>query len=288
MSKLPPPRFQPKPPYSFSGLSLFNQCQLRYWFRYVAGLEERKGKAAAFGTKMHDNVERGIRKLRGKPWDSQTFRFECIAGLNVNERMQQAIAAISRWLGPMWPYIGHAVAPEYRFGIDAQGRSVDYDSPSALVRGIIDLLCMTFPVVVDWKSGEGRHMQMRQMETYALGYRVTFPDVHPQLPVLCAFFLPEANSQIVVQPISQQAMVSAWAWISQTAAEIAGKNWQDPNDWKLSPGSHCRWCAGRSECPAVRGIPVDTSDARTDVPIGEADFSSILRNFNPGELTNEM
>jgi len=43
---------------SFSGLSLFQQCPLRFYFRYVAGLpEEMVGSSLVFGSAMHSALE---------------------------------------------------------------------------------------------------------------------------------------------------------------------------------------------------------------------------------------
>jgi putative RecB family exonuclease len=64
-----PPPAESKPPQhrdyiSFSAIRLYQQCPLRYYFRYVAGLpEETVGASLVFGSAIHRAVERHFRQL---------------------------------------------------------------------------------------------------------------------------------------------------------------------------------------------------------------------------------
>lgn len=64
----PPPQVKPKPNerdyISFSAIRQYQQCPLRYFFRYIAGLpEETVSASLVFGSAIHHAVEHHFRRL---------------------------------------------------------------------------------------------------------------------------------------------------------------------------------------------------------------------------------
>ena len=143
--------------YSYSAVKLYEQCPARYKFSRIDKLQEPSGEAATRGTMMHSEIESIIK-----------------GGLlmTAHRELIYLLPQLVRWKD-------ENAFSELKFSIDADWNVVEYSSPPAWFRGVIDLYIEDGDVatVLDFKTGKERDYS-DQVTVYAAVILATMPHIN--------------------------------------------------------------------------------------------------------------
>ena len=144
----------PFPTWSYSKLSLYEQCPAKYKFRYVDKLSTPKGAAASRGTMIHEGVEAFLLgKAETIPREAADF-WDIIKEVKKHKpKIEHKIGFCQNWKAVAWE--------------DAWGRSV-IDAGYKVGKEAI---------VPEWKSGKIYEDHADQRRLYATLAYLVWPDI---------------------------------------------------------------------------------------------------------------
>lgn len=147
-------------PYSYSKLSVFEGCPLRFKFQYIDKIkQEFRSEALVKGSNVHEILENfGTKKIENTEADQIVRKF-----------VKSEVA--SKYLRPLCRK--EKSVREISIGLDTNLEPCEYKSKNALYRGKIDFICVIDNALnlCDYKTGkykEESYQDYRQLIFYAL------------------------------------------------------------------------------------------------------------------------
>lgn len=206
---------------SFSKYSTWEKCAAKYKFRYVDKLEEPKGDAMSRGSEVHSTVEAYL--------------------LGQTEMMHPDIHS---YYGQFMFNLRNAnVKVETKIAVDRDWKIVDWDSPDAHIRSVIDAhvppredgRVLTF----EWKTGKMYPEHYNQRELYAVKLKCMYPTAE-WIEVTGVYFDLRKNSSPYLHPAYyQEPKVELW--------DARFNKLLRDEEFIPNPSYACRWCHFRKD-----------------------------------------
>lgn len=145
--------------WSYSSLSLFQQCPRKYHrLRVVKDIKEGTTEALTYGKEAHKAAEEYVRD--GKPIPPQ-------------------FSYMQKYLDPLIALPGEKLC-EYEMGLTYELKPCGFKAPDVWWRGIADLLIIDGPKarLIDYKTGKSsQYADVKQLELLSLATFKHFPEV---------------------------------------------------------------------------------------------------------------
>jgi putative RecB family exonuclease len=247
--------------YSHSRLSTFEQCPLKFKFRYIDKLEpEIKQSIEGFlGNKVHDSLEFIYREAcKGRTveldeliefyiqvWNKEyTNEIKVIKEeLNAEHYFEKGVKFLIDYFTENYPFKDNTIAVEKQIIID-----LDKENPGKYkLQGFIDRLVHNKDTNIfeihDYKTGQIKTQEDldkdRQLALYSLGIRESFPeaaDIH-----LIWHFL-DLNKKM-----SSRRTLEELNQLKQEIINLINKI-ESTSDFQANPGNLCKWCEFQGYC----------------------------------------
>ena len=211
--------------WSYSSLSLFQQCPKKYYhLRIAKDVKEPETEHILYGKQLHEAAEFYIGK--GTPLPPQ-FAF-------VQPHLDRLKA------------LGDTHLCEYKMGLTRDLSPCGFFDKDVWWRGVADLIVINgdMAYVVDYKTGKSsRYADTKQIEIMSLALFKHFPEVKR----IKAGLLFVVANDFVRAEYDTSAPETYWVkWLNEVGAlEAAYKN----NVWNAKPNFSCRQYCAVIECP---------------------------------------
>jgi CRISPR/Cas system-associated exonuclease Cas4 (RecB family) len=173
-------------PWSFSKIGVLDLCALQYHRKHIEHVkEQRVSFASNVGVVVHYITEHMLKD--NEPYSDELFKRACEKhGLTLDEShavksFTAKVDAFASWLKSFTTeFVVGTPLVEHRLAIDTSFNKVDYNSPSVLIRGVIDLGLLTKNgdgVIIDHKTGKRKDIgeHAAQLNVYRLFMAAHFP-----------------------------------------------------------------------------------------------------------------
>jgi PD-(D/E)XK nuclease superfamily len=209
----------PELPIKLAHTSLddYETCPKRFYHKHLArDVYDKKSGAQLGGSKAHGAIRKRL-KLR-EPLPQEFAQYE------------EACAEVESMAGIR--LIEEALA------VDHHGRVIDYKSPAAALRGILDCVILDSPnaFILDWKTNKRPWEDARELKTHAVLLRARYPDL---MSIKGAYFWLVPNKLGVVHD-SVDLTHRTWTDLCATGESIARRIRN--NDWPPDKNPLCRFC----------------------------------------------
>jgi len=210
---------------SFTRLSTFEQCPLKFEYLYVSRSVVDEGSVHShFGDRVHASLE-----AYGKSGDPTLLTDETggFKGLVDTIRAQPG--------EKFW---------EYQMALDENRRPCDWFSKEARLRGIADVLVLQGDraVCLDWKTGKVKP-NSSQLALFACIVFRHFPEINE----VVASFVWLKHGQVTNRTFTRgEALLSLWPDFEQRFGAVHGA--VKLGYFKPKPGPMCMWCPARKRC----------------------------------------
>ena len=203
---------------SYSGIEMYNTCPSSFDRKYnkqepVMHPPTPETAPAMFrGTKLHGAIEDLLNEKRNDlPKELSKYTQFCI-GL----RTQGAVA-------------------ECDFAFNAEWESVDFEDPTAEVRGFMDCKLVTENdfVIYEWKTGKKYYSHANQRSLYGLAGLILHPE-HQKVRVITTYLDQGENDQVVYHA----EMLSTYKWVW---SRYINKT-KPPQPYPMRPTWKCKFC----------------------------------------------
>lgn len=205
---------------SYSKYSTWAQCARKFKFRYIDRLADTKSEAMGRGTEVHNSVE------------------DYLAG-----KREDLHPDIHEYYGQFMQGLRNAgCLPEVKLAINFLWEQVEWDSPDAYCRSMIDAVMPPKDGVLhafEWKTGKIYPEHFNQRELYAVKLRVLYPDVE-EIRVTGVYLDLKQNSPPYILPSCFQEM-KIELWDNRFRQVLRDKEYI-PN-----PSFKCRFCNFRKD-----------------------------------------
>ena len=199
-------------PWSLSQLSKYKQCPSAYDFRHNKKMLDPAGPAAQRGTDIHAHLEHYIETGE---WGYEVPAF-------TRERAENMRAC------------GHK--PEAKIALDKDWQVVEWSSPSAWVRGIIDTLQVSEPTAAmgEWKTGKVYpEDHERQRRLYLSLLLSAYPGVN-QATIETIYV---DHSKSGTRSMNRSELLAEQDYWREEAGPMLRDTFFSPR-----PGFYCNWC----------------------------------------------
>ena len=227
-----------KMPISYSRLSTFEQCGLKFEYLYVTKqVVDLGSEATNYGTRVHTALEI-YGKALGEGDSKDTATDKALAGTN-----GEAVL----WL-PLVDKI-HAQQGdkyyEYKMSITTDKKPCDWFATDVWLRSIADVLIVnrTQATILDWKSGKVRD-NPSQMQIFAMMVMLHFPQVN----TVKTSFVWLVYNQITNITFTRRMLDGLWTALSPRFDAL--QDAVDVGAFKAKPSALCNWCAAKDICPS--------------------------------------
>jgi len=206
-------------PVSYSGITMYNNCPSSFKRKYILGEAQgapatRETAPAMFrGTDLHEAVESLLKgEINQLPKEIGMYNDFCV-GL----RTQGAL-------------------PEVEFAFNEEWELVDFDDPTARIRGFLDAkLCTEEQLIVyEWKTGKVYDEHVFQRNLYGLAALLMHPE-HKKVRVITTYLDQKMNKETTYT----SDMVKSYKWMWDRSINKT----QPPQPYPMRPGWKCRWCS---------------------------------------------
>jgi len=194
--------------WSYSSLSTYEQCALKYKLNKIDGLDSPAGSAAARGTRIHEAIESYLKHETGGLPDVVQSSF--------GEELDRSREA-------------YAVA-EAEISLDTNWAPVLWDD--GWVRAKLDMVIAEKSIIVDFKTGRYYPGHRDQASLYALLSMVSDLTEHAYVE----FWYIDQND-VVTWEFNRRNLANLkekWAF--------KAKQLQDETEWEATPNKFCKWC----------------------------------------------
>jgi hypothetical protein len=211
--------------WSYSSLSLFQQCPKKYYHLRVAkDFREPETEHLTYGKLVHEAAEFYIKNDVPIP---PQFRF-----------MQEPLDALKQ--------IGGEYLCEYRMGLTKDLKACDFFAPDVWWRGVVDLVIIKDDkaFLVDYKTGKSsKYADTKQLEILALALFVHFPQIKR---IKAGLLFVVANDFVKVDYDTSAPQLHWVKWMRDTAQlEAAYEN----DVWNARPNFSCKQYCAVTSCP---------------------------------------
>ena len=210
--------------WSYSSLSLFQQCPRKYYhLRVVKDIKEPESEQMRYGLELHKAAEDYIKSDTPLP---EHFAF-----------MQPVLEKLKALPGEK-----HC---EYKMGLTRSLEPCGFFDKGVWWRGIADLLVIDGDTarVLDYKTGKDKYADMKQLEVLTLAIFKHFP----QVKTVKAGLLFVIHKNFIKETYNKDNEMTMWAkWLPETKRlEAAFEN----AVWNATPNFTCKsWCVV-TNCP---------------------------------------
>lgn len=205
--------------WSFSSLKQFENCARAYYeTRVTKRFKSKKTDKIIYGEQAHKAAEDHV-KAEGKQQLDQRFR-----------HLAPVLTALMNKPGDKYP--------EYEMAVTEQLVRCDWDSETAWVRGIADLLIVDDHRAwcVDYKTGKSRYADTDQLELMALMTFIHFPTVEKVFGAL--LFVNE--NKPVFHTLKRDAATARWWAFRERLARLEAASMT--NVWHPKKSGLCKGC----------------------------------------------
>lgn len=254
-------------PYSPSRLDVAN-CPYRFKREYIKkDVQDKGSEASSRGRAVHKILEwitlAWVHKRQIDPrWVNLVIDKN---PLRDPENLQFVRDAAANYMNSAFPYpFETVVGVEEKVAVDIEGKSCEYDSPNAVLRGIIDILTINGEdaIIVDHKTQRNvESANTFQQGCYARMVKAAYPYLKTVTSVL-HFVAPELNFYSEPYTWSDQELED-----NRLDCErfIAMAENIDPETMEACPGWSCRYCPVILECPEAARFTEDGKIAKPGV-----------------------
>lgn len=202
-------------PYSYSRISTYYQCPLKFKLHYIEKLGGRQEDSPALkrGNFIHDSLESFINRESDVLPDNVFYLQEYLEGL----RDRQAIRS------------------EVAFGLNDRFEPCDYDGDDVFIRGFVDALIGP-PVdlrALEWKTGKEYASHAEQRALYGLWLLVDNPD--QEKATVTGVYVDEERN---VDSVFERAALVSYKWHWEKKIDRI----ESDQSYAPRPGFYCRWC----------------------------------------------
>jgi len=235
--------------YSFSRIKTFEECPLKFRYRYVDELPQMATEAMTFGKNIHEAVATA---LEGKP-DFSHFDSD-----QMNEVKQMVQTAVD--------YVGErtVVSCEKPFGVTKLFQPFPFSD--AYYRGIVDAVVFspdTGMEIIDFKTN-GINYSKDQLLLYALLAGTEFNVLPEKITYLSLRF-----GKVQTWKIDFMELVEFKENLAKRVSRI-----ENETEFKPNPGEHCSFCSYIHKCPTAKMLEIpritDDKSAIQQLKLAEA------------------
>ncbi len=237
---------------SFSRIDTFQQCSLRFRYRYIDQLPGKTATYLSFGTSVHAALELfHERTLFGMPSEDDLLSFlydhwDSSGYAKVTRKRQvddyrRAQSVLQRY--------HRRVADTYRPAADTEKWFELPVGDEAMVVGSIDRVDVDDQGelhVVDYKTGKLRDREKVRGSLQLAIYALACEHLYGRLPATVALDYVVADVEVRVR-VAELDLDGARAAVVDTAREILAESFEP------TPTRLCDWCDHQSVCPAWEG-----------------------------------
>jgi len=204
--------------WSYSSLSLFQQCPKKYYHLRVAkNVFDPPSPQMRYGLDAHKAAEEYVRDSTPLP---PQFSY-----------LQEPLDKLRSMPGKIYC--------EQKLGLTKDLEPCDFDAKDAWWRGIADFLCIDgdSAKVIDYKTGKNTYADTKQLELLSLA---VFKH-HPQVKFIKGALLFVIHTALVKDKYSHDEQDARWAkWLEETSRLDAA---YETNVWNPKQNFTCRaWC----------------------------------------------
>ena len=213
-----------EPAWSFSSLSAFEQCPLRYKLTRVTKLiKEPPTEATTWGNRVHKALEERVRD--GTPLPATIAGYEPLAAKLANSRGE--------------------VLVEQKVSVNAKLQPTEYFAKDVWCRGVLDVAVIgdRSALILDWKTGK-RKDDLDQLKLFA-GMAFAY---YPALEKVDTGFVWLKDNKVDRQAFTRKQVGDIWATFLPRVKRL---NLAFENDrWPANPSGLCRnYCpVGKTNC----------------------------------------
>ena len=228
-----------KIPISYSRLSTFEQCGLKFEYLYITKqVVDLGSEATNYGTRVHTALE-----VYGKELaigDKQSATDKALAGTNGEAVLWfPLVDKIHAQQGDKYY--------EYKMSITADKKPCDWFASDVWLRSIADVLIVDGDkaTILDWKSGKVRD-NPSQMQIFAMMVMLHFPQVN----TVKTSFVWLVYNKITNITFTRRMLDGLWSALSPRFDAL--QDAVDVGAFKAKPSPLCSWCAAKDICPSKR------------------------------------
>ena len=235
--------------YSYSRIRTFEDCPLKFRYRYVDGLPQMATEAMTFGKNIHEAVAAA---LQGKPDFSY---FDSSQMDEVKSMVQRAV-----------DYVGDrtVVDCEKEFGVTKNFQPFPFSD--AYYRGIVDAVVFSPDKgmeIIDFKTN-GINYSKDQLLLYALLTGTEHNILPDRLSYLSLRF-----GKVQTWKIDLMELVEFKENLAKRVSRI-----ENETEFKPNPGEHCSFCSYIHKCPTAKMLEIpritDDKSAIQQLKLAEA------------------
>lgn len=209
---------------SYSGLKLYETCPRKFKYVYVDKLPDPSGPAAVRGTKLHNSVERVLKRE--------------------TEQLDEELAGVKP-IFDMW--VDKHAESEVPFALDSALCPVVFESDSRVFRGIIDVIITeeSTATVIDIKTGKIRDYA-DQLKAYATALFLCRPDIQE---IKTAILFVDHNQLTYGVTYTRTQLEALKLWLLGKLQVVKSDNVFAPNpsylcqfcNFSQKKGGSCKW-----------------------------------------------
>lgn len=203
--------------WSFSSLTSFETCPRRHYLTKIAKVvREPESEQMRWGNEVHKALE--LRATTGKPLPTTMSKWD--------KPLQRILAAPG------------TLFAERKLALDKTLRPVDFFSPTAWTRGIVDLgkLYNDRALAIDWKTGKRKPGSEQLMLSAAM-----LMHHHPEVETVVTGFYWLPINKIDKATYTRADLPSIWDEFAPRVARL--ERAFATNQWEPTPSGLCRaWC----------------------------------------------
>lgn len=215
-------------PLSFSRISTFEQCPLRFDYQYVTASHKDAGSdASRFGNAVHEAFEAYLKTGDSLP-DNLLVFMPLLDSLRTREKDRLLV--------------------EHEMAVTRDRKPCAWDSPDCWIRGIADFVVLkgTTAVAGDWKTGKPKD-NTDQLKLMAALLFEHFPDV---LTVNTSYFWLYHRAPPQVITYTRDMLPDLWKfWEAKDTAIVETAN---IGVFPPRPSGLCPWCPAYNTCAYAR------------------------------------
>ena len=214
--------------FSHSSLALFETCPKQFEHTYIIkDIPRVETEATIWGTKVHEELENYA--LSNTPVVNEGI---CSQGVEIIDAVKSDYKEIFC---------------EWEFGLDAEYNIVDFKSPAAFVRGIVDFGAVNDDkaFLADWKTGKQKD-DFKQMEIFTLAAFAKYPQVQKVKAAYIWLKFKTVSPQVFTRDDIPMIKAHLMERVVPAQEHI------DAGNFPMKTSGLCRgWCPVKS-CPAYK------------------------------------
>lgn len=221
-------------PYSFSKLSLHEQCNRKFKYRYLDKVKPAKRDMTALlkGGAVHSILENYPEKSKHKLAPKYQYIVDGFIKTDLGKKYIQENQ--------------ERIVPEYSFGLTKDFEPTTYKSKDAVFRGFIDYISIIENTlnILDWKTGkykEPKWQTYEQLLFYAIYFFKKYKQIH-KIRI----------SYVYVEQDSENDLILERKYLENYESNLRNMIYSAESDkeFKKCPSKLCEYCEFKTHCDA--------------------------------------